>query len=74
MSKALKRALRTFLQGVVGAIASSGVLAAVVSSGTIDLSALQTVGIVALFAGLSSLVSYIQNALEDAEVIPKTLR
>lgn len=74
MSKALKRAVRTFLQSAIAAVTSSGVLAAVVSTGTIDLSALQTVGIIALFAGLSAVLSYVQNALEDAEVVRKVLR
>ena len=74
MKAALNRALRTFLQAVLGAIASSGVLATIVSTGTIDVSVLQSVGIIALFAGLSALISYVQNALENNDTIPKLLR
>ena len=66
MSDAVKRGLRTFVQAFLGAILTSGVLGAVVDTGTVDLSALQTVAVSAFAAGVIGLLSFVQNALEDS--------
>lgn len=61
----IRRALRTFFQAFTAAIAFSGVLSAIATSGVVDWAVLKKVGISAAFSGLVALVSFIQNALED---------
>ena len=62
------RAVRTFVQAFVGAIVASGILN-VLATGDIEASAIQQVLIAAGFAGLSAVVSLLQNALEDSGTI-----
>lgn len=69
MRDAAIRAARTFAQAFVGVIVTSGVLQAAVDSGTVDISVWQTVGISALFAGVSAVLSFVQNLLEDKNEI-----
>ena len=57
---AVVRAARTFLQTAIGAFVASGVL-----TGPLDLDALESAGVAAAIAGLSALLSFVQNLLED---------
>lgn len=74
MSDAIQRAVRTFFQAFIGVLIASGILSAVEETGVVDWSNLKKVGLSALVAGVVAIVSYIQNALEDVEVIPTFLK
>lgn len=74
MSDAIQRAVRTFFQAFIGVLITSGILSAVEETGVVDWSNLKKVGLSALVAGVVAIVSYIQNALEDVEVIPTFLK
>jgi hypothetical protein len=68
------RALRTFLQSLIGAFLATSVLQGIASDSTIDADALTRAGISALAAGVIALLSFVQNALEDAtgaHILPK---
>lgn len=68
------RALRTFVQAIIGAFLATSVLTSMASNSTIDADALQRAGISALAAGVIALLSFVQNALEDAtgkDILPK---
>ena len=65
MKDAGVRALRTFVQAVIGAFIATSVLTDIASSSTIDADALQRAGISAIAAGVIALLSFAQNALES---------
>lgn len=73
MSDPVRRTLRTFLQAFLGAIITSGVLSAFGTNGVIDVSILQKAGVSALGAGLTAMVTFIQNILEDNDSIPEVV-
>jgi hypothetical protein len=70
---ALRRAARTFLQGVVGVLvllavpALNQVIQAVASGGevVIDVDLWRSIGIAALAGGVIATISFVQNVLED---------
>jgi predicted membrane channel-forming protein YqfA (hemolysin III family) len=66
MRDATIRASRTFFQSLIGAFLATTILNTMVSTSTLDVDALQRAGISAFAAALISLLSFIQNALEDA--------
>lgn len=68
------RALRTFVQALIGAFLATSVLNSMASSSTIDADALKRAGISAVAAGVIATLSFIQNWLEEVTgktVIPK---
>ena len=65
MKDAAIRAARTFFQSLIGAFLATSFLQSVASDSAIDADALQRAGISALAAAVISLLSFIQNALED---------
>lgn len=70
---ALKRALRTFLQswsGIFLALWVSSGLAAKQLPDVSDLTVIAKLAVAAAIASLPALVSLLQNALEDADVVP----
>lgn len=69
MSNAVKRALRTALQTFVGTLLASGVL----GGSTVDLGALQSVLVASGLAAIVSLLSFVQNSLEDSGKVGKFL-
>jgi hypothetical protein len=74
MKDASIRALRTFIQSLIGAFLATSVLTSIASNSTIDADALQRAGISALAAAVIALLSFVQNALEEAtgkNVLPK---
>lgn len=74
MKDASIRALRTFVQSLIGAFLATSVLSGIASSSTIDGDALQRAGVSAIAAAVIALLSFIQNALEDAtghDMLPK---
>lgn len=60
------RALRTFIQALIGAFLATSVLQGIASDAAIDGDALTRAGISAVAAGVIALLSFIQNALEEA--------
>lgn len=74
MTNALRRALRTFVQSFLGSVLTSGILSSVETEGVVDWSSLEKVGVSALAAGLIALLSWVHNALEDNDVVPKVMR
>lgn len=83
MSDALRRAIRTFLQGFVGVLALvavpalSGIVSSVVNGGNdvvVDLNIWKNIVIAAIAGGVISLVAFVQNALEDRNAMPKLLK
>lgn len=74
MSDAVKRGLRTFFQGFLGSVITSGVLSAIGTDGVVDFAVLQKVGVSAMAGGIIGLVSFIQNALEDSGSVPAPLK
>lgn len=74
MRDASIRALRTFVQSLIGAFLATSVMNSMVSNSTIDADALQRAGISALAAATIAVLSFIQNTLEDAtgkDILPK---
>lgn len=72
---ALRRAIRSFVQGAIGMVAVQAVaLIADADDGSIDASLWRRAGVTALVAGLFALVTWIQNYLEDADKIPSVLK
>lgn len=74
MKDAAIRALRTFLQALIGAFIATSALQSIASDATIDGDALTRAGISSLAAGVIALLSFVQNALEDAtgaHILPK---
>lgn len=55
------RAVRTFFQTAIGAFLATGVLA----NGTVDLEGLQVAAVAAGIAGVSAVLTFLQNLLED---------
>ena len=79
---ALKRALRTFVQGFIGVLALlalpvlNALIQAVAGGGTvnIDVDAWQSIGIAAVAGGVIALISWAQNELEaktGKDLLPK---
>lgn len=68
-----KRAVRTFFQAFVGVLATSGIFSALEEEPVVDWSTLKKVGVSALVAGVVALFTWVQNFLEDKEVIPVVL-
>lgn len=69
---AVYRCLRTFLQAFIGTF-----LALLIAPGTAEvptLDGLQRAGLAALFAGCVALLSFVQNFLEDNELVPAFLK
>lgn len=66
MKDAAIRAARTFVQSLIGAFLATSFLQSVATDATIDGDALTRAGISALAAATIALLSFIQNALEDA--------
>jgi hypothetical protein len=74
MKDAAIRALRTFLQALIGAFIATSALQSIAADSTIDGDALTRAGISSLAAGVIALLSFVQNALEDAtgaHILPK---
>lgn len=75
MSDALKRALRTFVQAFIGTLLASQVLQGIVETGEIASGdVIQRALVSATAAGLIGLLSWAQNALEEAtgkNLLPK---
>lgn len=74
MSDAIRRAIRTFFQTFVGVLITSGIFSATAEAGVVDWSALKKVAISAAAAAAVAVVTYIQNSLEDAGVVPAPLK
>ena len=74
MKEAAKRAVRTFIQALLGALLSSGVLSAIQVDGVVHASALAKAGVSALAAGVIALLTFIQNALEDTGTVKPFLK
>lgn len=70
MTDALRRALRTFIQAFVGAILASGILSVIATSGVVDWSAVEKVLVSAFSAAVVAVLAWLQNVLEDHDVIP----
>lgn len=72
-SDALRRAARTFFQGVIGVLVLLAIpvlnqlIQSVAGGGeaTIDLDLWQSIGIAAVAGGVIALIAFLQNALED---------
>lgn len=74
MSNAVKRALRTFLQAFIGTILASGVFALVASGEQVPVDAFLVAARSAGAAGLIAVLSWAQNALEDADKLKAILK
>jgi hypothetical protein len=84
MSDALRRGVRTFVQGFIGILAISaipvlnGIVTAVVAGGgndvEIDLNIWRNILLAAIAGGVIALIAWAQNALEDKEKIPTLLK
>lgn len=74
MPDALRRAVRTFVQTLVGTLITSGVLSAAQETGVVDWSALKKVGVSALAAAIVAVLTWAQNALEDTTTVPALLK
>jgi len=74
MSDAVRRGLRSFLWAFLGSIVSSGILSAMAVEGVVDWAAVQKVGVSALAAGITGLISWVMNSLEDRDVVPQLVR
>lgn len=74
MSNAIKRTIRTFFQTFLGTVIASGILSATETTGVVDWSSLKKVGISAISAGLVSVITFIQNWLEDSDKIPTVFK
>ena len=74
MTDALRRALRTFFQTLVGTIITSGILSSTSETGVVDWSGLKKVGVSALAAGIVAVLTWAQNALEDHTTVPAFLK
>jgi hypothetical protein len=73
MSDTMRRTLRTFIQAFIGALLTSGVLSAFGTDGVVDFAIIQKGGVAALGAALTAAVTFVQNALEDKQVIPEVV-
>ncbi|HAM57619.1 MAG TPA: hypothetical protein DCQ64_20280 [Candidatus Rokubacteria bacterium] len=74
LADALKRATRTFVQSFVGTLLATW-MALNLSPGTLpDTDTAKRVLIAATVAGVIALLSWTQNALEDAGAVPKVLK
>lgn len=74
MNDAWRRAVRTFIQAFLGSILTSGILSAVTETGVVDWATAKKVAVSALAASLIAAITFAQNALESADVIPKLLK
>lgn len=74
MNDAIRRAIRTFIQGFLGNLVGSSILSGVATRGVVDWSGATKVGISALAGGVIALISFVQNALEDSGTIPAVLK
>lgn len=74
MSDPIRRAARTFLQAFLGSVITSGILSTISETAVVDWSGLKKVGIAAASGGLIALISLVQNALEDSNVIPEVVK
>ena len=73
MNDAARRALRTFIQAFLGVLLTSGVLSAMTTHGIVDWTVLKKVFLAAFAAGITALLSWAQNALEDHGTIPQVV-
>jgi hypothetical protein len=74
MSDAFRRALRTFIQAFLGSLLASGILSGIAADGVVDLAIFEKAGVSALAAGVIAVLTWAQNALEDAAYIPSLLK
>ena len=74
MADAARRALRTFIQAFLAVLLSSGILSLMNTEGVVDWAGVKKVGISALAAGVTAVISYLQNFLEDEEIIPQLIK
>lgn len=70
---AIRRAVRTFLQAFIGVLLGSGILSAMGETGVVDWSSVKKIGLSALAAGIVAIITWLQNFLEDENVIPTVL-
>ncbi len=73
MSDALRRSLRTFLQSFTG-IFLAAVTTPQLTNAVPGLSTLRAAAVSAAWGGLVSVLSWIQNSLEDAGTVPAVLK
>ena len=74
MSDAVKRAVRTFGQTLVGTVITSGILSATAETGVVDWPAIKKVAVSAFVAAVVAVLSWAQNALEDRSAIPTLMK
>jgi len=74
LSDSVRRAARTFVQSFIGTLIGTGVLSAASVDGVVDWSAAGKAGVAGVAAGIVAVLSWLQNALEDAEVISPLLK
>lgn len=73
MTDAIRRGIRSFLWAFLGTIISSGILSGIGEAGVVDWAVIKKVGVSALAAGITGLISWVINALEDDDVIPQVV-
>jgi len=73
MSDAGRRALRTFIQSFLGVLLTSGILSAITTTGVVDWTVLKKVFLSGIAAGITAVLSWAQNALEDRGTIPEVV-
>lgn len=66
MTEPIRRAIRTWLQAFLGTIVTSGILSAMETTGVVDWSSVRKVLVAAVAAGVIAVITWAQNALEDA--------
>lgn len=77
MNDAVRRAIRTFVQAFTGVIvAQSGAILLDAQKGeyVLDIEWIKRLAVSAAVAGVIALVSWLQNAMEDAGSIPSVLK
>lgn len=74
MSDALRKGIRAFFQTFLGVVIGSGVLSAFDTTGVVDWAAIKKVLVSAAFAGITSVVVFGHNWLEDNTSFPAVLK
>src|SRR5213592_808542 len=77
MSDALRRAIRTYLQSAIGIFLGLWAVSGVSADnfqGVSDLTVLGKLAMGACIVAVPALLSFVQNALEDHDVVPKLLK
>lgn len=69
---ATRSAIRVFCYTLLGSILSSGVLTAIQVDGVLDVSVLSKAGVSALVAGVTAVITFAYNYLEDSGVVAST--